>query len=150
MKNYANKILVLGIGNSGRSDDGLGWAFLDALGDQYGDILDLEYRYQLQIEDAELVTHYDRVVFVDAHQGVLPGGFLWKKCLPKDNQSFSSHELSPDTIVYLTQSVYDKEIDAYILGIQGEYFELKIGLSDKAKSNLKEAILFFKESLVYT
>ena len=47
------KTLLIGIGNSGRSDDALGWKFVDEFV-EYGHLFDLEYRYQLQIEDAEL------------------------------------------------------------------------------------------------
>ncbi len=31
MKNYDNKNIIIGIGNCGREDDGLGWAFLDEI-----------------------------------------------------------------------------------------------------------------------
>ena len=52
MKKSDYKTIILGIGNNGRQDDGLGWAFLDFLEEQ-NTTIDLEYRYQLQIEDAE-------------------------------------------------------------------------------------------------
>ncbi|RLD75788.1 MAG: Ni/Fe hydrogenase, partial [Bacteroidetes bacterium] len=61
-----NKTIVFGIGNIGRQDDGLGWLFLDHLKEKQFNHLDLEYRYQLQIEDAELICNYDTVIFVDA------------------------------------------------------------------------------------
>ena len=53
--------LLIGIGNSGRQDDGLGWAFLDAVCSQPDLKAQCEYRYQLQIEDAELVSRFERV-----------------------------------------------------------------------------------------
>ena len=61
----SDKTIVIGIGNNGRQDDGLGWMFLDFLDEQNANI-DLEYRYQLQIEDADLISNYDTVIFVDA------------------------------------------------------------------------------------
>ena len=56
------KTLLIGIGNSGRSDDALGWKFVDEFAD-YDYLFDLEYRYQLQIEDSELVSRYKKVIF---------------------------------------------------------------------------------------
>ncbi|PSR08953.1 MAG: Ni/Fe hydrogenase, partial [Bacteroidetes bacterium] len=61
----ATRQLLLGIGNSGRADDGLGWAFAEAFSDQ-ADLFEVELRYQLQIEDALLISTYQRVVIVDA------------------------------------------------------------------------------------
>ena len=57
------KTLLFGIGNSGRSDDGLGWEFLDKIKPNFPIDFDMEYRYQLQIEDAELAKQYQRVMF---------------------------------------------------------------------------------------
>ena len=66
--NQTKKTLLIGIGNYGRADDALGWKFIDEFSDR-DDLYDFEYRYQLQIEDAELVTKYEKVIFVDAsHQ----------------------------------------------------------------------------------
>ena len=42
--------LIIGIGNSGRADDGLGWAYLDAIASLDLEEIDTEYKYQLQIE----------------------------------------------------------------------------------------------------
>ena len=62
----ASSALLVGIGNSGRQDDGLGWAFLDRI--EQDALFDgrIEYRYQLQVEDAALVRDAARIVFVDA------------------------------------------------------------------------------------
>ncbi|MEJ2400453.1 MAG: hypothetical protein P8Y52_03570, partial [Xanthomonadales bacterium] len=72
--------LVFGIGNSARSDDGLGWAFLDRVERTPGFAGQAEYRYQLQVEDALLASRFEHVVFVDASRAELPGGFRWAPC----------------------------------------------------------------------
>ena len=61
MKNL-DKIIIIGVGNSGRQDDGLGWAFLDEIKRKFPGIK-IEYKYQLQIEDADLISSYDTVFF---------------------------------------------------------------------------------------
>ena len=61
-ENVKNKCIIFGIGNSGRQDDGLGWAFLDLLKKNEFEKASFEYKYQLQIEDAELICNYDTVL----------------------------------------------------------------------------------------
>tara|TARA_R110000787_G_scaffold28923_2_gene78713 strand:- start:10701 stop:11177 length:477 start_codon:yes stop_codon:yes gene_type:complete len=148
MKNYDNKIIVIGIGNSGRQDDGLGWAFLDEITPKLPPNFDVEYRYQLQIEDAELISHYETVFFVDAHKQVLENGVIIEKCIPIETHSFSSHALPPETILFLAKTVYDKNPVSYIIGISGENFELNIGLTNKAKNNLEKAMSQFLNNFI--
>ncbi len=144
MKNY-DKILIIGIGNSGRSDDGLGWAFIDKIKGNLPGNFDCEYRYQLQIEDAELVSHYAVVYFIDAHIKQFDKGFDWKDCCPKATDSFSTHELDPETVLYLTKNIYNKQPKASILGISGKSFQLQIGLTKIAQENLRHALESFYE-----
>lgn len=147
MKNLDNKILALGIGNTGRQDDGLGWLFLDFLKVQ-NTTFDIEYRYQLQIEDAELLSGYDEVIFVDATKEETNAGFFLKPCQASDKYSFSTHALVPEAILYLTNKLYDHNPQSSIFGIQGYEWELKIGLSKKANENLDKAKNYFKEKVL--
>ncbi len=148
MKKYECKTILIGIGNSGRQDDGLGWAFLDEIGPKLPPNFDVEYRYQLQIEDAELISHYENVFFVDAHKQVLENGVTIEKCLPIETHSFSSHALPPETILFLTKTVYDKNPESYIIGISGESFELEIGLTNNAKNNLDKGMSLFLNDFI--
>lgn len=144
------KTIVLGIGNIGRKDDGLGWLFLDFLNKNKFENIDLEYRYQLQIEDAELISNYDRVIFVDAVKNNIEEGFYFKECEPSSKYGFSTHELFPETVLYLANELYQHDAKAYILGIQGYEWDLEIGLSKKAKLNITKAKKYFntvRESL---
>jgi len=143
MNEEGNKTLIIGIGNSGRQDDGLGWAFLDKISPLLNNDFDLEYRYQLQIEDAELISHYNMVYFVDASKEQCPEGIKFAECEPKDSRGFSTHALHPETILYLSKNVFNKAPRSYILGISGAEFDLKIGLSLLAEGNLKKAADWF-------
>ena len=134
-----NKILVLGIGNIGRQDDGLGWLLLDYLKETKFENLDLEYRYQLQIEDAELLCDYKTVIFVDATKENTNEGFYYRTCEASDKHSFSTHELCPETVLFLANNLYQHKPNAFILGIQGYDWNLEIGLSEKAKLNFEKA-----------
>ncbi len=146
MKN--NKTIIFGIGNIGRQDDGLGWLFLDHLKEEGFENSDLEYRYQLQIEDAELICNYDIVIFVDAVKNELTEGYYFKTCKPSSKYGFSTHELAPETILHLANSLYNHQPKSYILGIEGVQWNLEIGLSSKAKLNFKKAKTSFIENML--
>ncbi len=135
--------LLIGIGNSGRQDDGLGWALLDAIGSQPDLQAHCEYRYQLQIEDAELVSHFRRCIFIDASQSVLCHGFEYIDCQPALEFEFSTHKLSPESVLYLCQKLYHRSPTAKLLLIQGVSWDLEIGLTQFAQSNLENALSFF-------
>ncbi len=140
-----SKILLIGIGNSGRGDDALGWLFLDEVKKRYGNKFDYEYRYQLQIEDAELIAHYHTVYFVDASIDIKDNPYGIKPVKPVEIHHFTSHELPPETILYLCQTVYNQKPAVKLIGIFGKNFELKIGLSKEAKVNLNKCIEAFFE-----
>jgi len=142
-----NKTIVFGIGNIGRQDDGLGWLFLDHLKEKQLNHLDLEYRYQLQIEDAELICNYDTVIFVDAVKSNVAKGFYLKKCKPSVKYGYSTHELAPETILHLAKDLYKHQPKAYILGIEGVQWDLEIGLTVKAKLHFKKAKKYFIENI---
>ena len=142
-----NETLILGIGNCGRADDGLGWAFLDEIEMNFPNDFDLEYRYQLQVEDAELASHYKEVLFIDAHKADLKDGFIIEQCKPIETHHFSTHELPPETVLYLTNQMYNKFPKATLIGITGIEYKLKMGLSDLANNNLQKALLQFYKKL---
>ena len=136
--------LLFGLGNSGRSDDGLAWAFLDQIqkdGDFPGQ---LEYRYQLQVEDAALVSQVDHVIFIDSYKGELAGGFQWKPCNPAKDFEFTSHVLPPRAVMHYCLELYGKTPRADLLMIQGVCWDLQIGLSAQAKQNLESALRFYQ------
>ena len=136
--------LLIGIGNSGRQDDGLGWAFLEAIERQSVFHGQIQFRYQLQVEDAEMISHARQVIFVDAFRGELEGGFKWVPCVPSLSFEFSTHMLAPESVLCLCQKLYDHSPRAKLLLIQGACWELEIGLTDVAKVNLEQALKFFR------
>jgi hydrogenase maturation protease len=148
MKNKeTDSTLVIGIGNYGRQDDGLGWYFLDAISSYHPEHLHLEYRYQLQIEDAELISGYDRVIFVDSTVETTERGFYLRSCRPSFHKDFTSHHLHPETVMYLCKNLFKKQPKAYILGIKGYKWTLKTGLSKKAQINLDNTLKFLEENI---
>ncbi len=141
------RTLLLAIGNSGRQDDGLGWAFADAL-ERMGTFPGtIEYRYQLQVEDAALLTAFDQVVFVDACREILPHGFDWRPQPPAPVFHFTTHALPPDAVLFLCRQLYGYLPTAHILLIGGFAWELATGLTPAAREHLDEALVFFQALL---
>ncbi len=142
-----HKTLVLGVGNESRRDDGLGWRFLEFLESSQFTGMDLEYRYQLQIEDAEQISRYRRVLFVDATHEHVDSGFYVRPCPGTHRDELGSHALRPETVVYLCQRIFRKSPKCLVMGIEGSHWELQPGLSEDAERNLCNAQRYFKEEL---
>ncbi|HRD02831.1 MAG TPA: hydrogenase maturation protease [Candidatus Saccharicenans sp.] len=130
------------MGNPGRQDDGLGPEFVACLEKARCPKLTLEADYQLQVEDALLFSEQQLVVVVDAiRSGNKP--FVFKKIKPAGNYSFTTHNLSPEALIYLTQLLYEKRPEAWLLGIRGYRFSLGEKLSAEARHNFDQAYKFF-------
>lgn len=138
------KNVLIAIGNSSRRDDGLGWAFAEMVENHPEITCDVEYRYQLQVEDADFIANYDIVYFVDAFAENLENGFEIKEIFPAEEYFFSSHLQSPEAVLYLNKTLYQNQPKAYLIKIQGKEFELKDGLSDVGKENLGKVIEKFE------
>jgi hydrogenase maturation protease len=147
-KTDTNGILLFGIGNSGRKDDGLGWKFAEQANLLELPFLDVEFRYQLQIEDVLLICRYDKILFADASHSKLRHGFEYKPCTAAHHYFFSSHLQTPETILYLAKELYDKSPEATTMAIEGQDWGLGACLSKSATRNLQHAITFFKKKVI--
>lgn len=137
--------MVYGVGNPGRQDDGLGPALIAILEKKKAN-LTLEAAYQLQVEDSLLFSEQDMVIIVDALKtGNKP--FIFKKIKPKRDFTFTSHSLSAEAVAFLCQKLYERTPEVYILGIRGYEFNPGEKLSQKARSNLREALAYLMELL---
>lgn len=139
------KKLVIGIGNEGRGDDGLGWRFAEKTEAGFSAEYDVEYRYQLQVEDADLVSKYDQVIFADATVETFDKGFDFSPCSLTHEYFFSSHMQSPEAVLYLSKTLFEKIPEAFILRICGLEWAMGIGLSLQAEKNLERAFDYFKK-----
>jgi len=136
------KILLIGYGNPGRLDDGLGPALAVRLEAQSIDGLSVDADYQLTVENAFDVAQYDIVIFADAAiKGKEP--FFFKKLHSQPQHNFSSHNISPEAILFFAKTLFHAKTEAYILGIRGyEFNEFEERLSEQAKENLGAAFEF--------
>ena len=143
----SEKTLMIGIGNSGRSDDGLGWAFVEAVEKANWFTGPTLLRYQLQVEDADLIRNYENVIFVDASAKDIPEGFKWEEVLPEDEFEYTTHQLSPGAVLHLCEFIYKRKPRAYLMSISAENWELGLELGRKAKKNLDASLDFFSKKI---
>jgi len=119
------RVLILGYGNPGRQDDGLGPAVaeqIDALGLPHVTAYE---NYQLNIEDALEVADHDVVWFVDAARSG-PSPFAFEP---------------------LAHQYYGATPKAFLLGIRGYEFEFAEGLTIAGTENLQIAVEMLKGRL---
>ncbi len=142
MSGPARRVLVIGYGNPGRLDDGLGPALAERIEALALPGVTVESDYQLSVEHAEAVARHDIVVFADAHTSI-DDPFSFTLAQLDRHMSFTSHSLAPQAVVSLAQDLFGAATDAYILAIRGHDFnEFGQRLSQAAQENLDAATEF--------
>lgn len=143
----SSTILLIGYGNPGRLDDGLGPALADVIEAKQFEGVTVDSNYQLSVEDADAIARHNYVLFVDADvQGREP--FWFGKVEPQKEVSFSSHSIRPEALMDMANNLLDGNAQGYILGIRGyEFNEFGERLSAKAKANLDSAIEFVEKAI---
>ena len=142
------KTLLLGWGNPGRQDDGLGPALALLVAGDSIDGVTVDTDYQLQIEDAAEIARHERVVFVDADRSG-PAPFSCRRLHPSSSGlSFSSHSVSPAALLTLSQRLFGRLPEAWLVGVRGYRFdELEEELSSGARENLRAAASYMSSAL---
>jgi len=135
------RILVIGYGNPGRLDDGLGPAFAARVGALAIPDVTAEADYQLNVEEAAAVAQSEVVVFADASADAEEPFTLRPLEAEHGGLGFSSHSVSPAALLGLAQSLFGASPRAYVLAIRGyAYDAFGEGLSPRAQANLDAAL----------
>lgn len=136
--------MIYGIGNVGRQDDGLGWAFIDWL-EETGHCYQAELtrHYQLHLEDADLISHKRRVLFVDATKEDEVSPVDLRQVQPRMDFSFTSHAISVQAVLATCQQCFERFPEVYLLTIKGYEWQLEQGFSATAEENLARAKDYF-------
>jgi hydrogenase maturation protease len=146
MDNGAFRVLVYGYGNPGRQDDGLGAALIRRLEEARLPGVNLECNYQLNIEDADTVSSYGAVIFADAAREA-QAPYLFHKISPAAEIAFTTHAMSPESVLALCHDIHGKAPEAYLLAMSGHDWDMAEGLSERAEINLNAAFEFVRNLL---
>ena len=144
----AQKLLVIGYGNPGRGDDGLGPALAAQMQSLALPHLAVEIDYQMTVDHAELISRYAMVVFADAEIG-LDAPFRFSQVDGSAPKALGSHQVSPEAAIALADLLFGHAPSAWTMGISGCAFgEVREGLSPEATANLAMASDFLHQWLV--
>jgi len=144
----SGQLLLIGYGNPGRLDDGLGPAMVEAIAGLEIPGVDVDSDYQLTLEDASDVANYAKVVFVDADVSG-PEPFWCKRIAPSEGSlTFSTHSISPEGVLQVARDLFHAEPECWLMGIRGyEFNEFGEALSKKAQANLAEAVAWLESAI---
>lgn len=137
------KILIYGYGNPGRQDDALGNELIEKLekwtAENHIQNVDLDSNYQLNIEDAEAISGYDFVIFVDASEEPINDLKFTRVNSSDAKIEFSMHAVSTSYVLDLCEKMYNKTPKTYLLHIKGYEWEFQEPMTVKSLENLEKA-----------
>ena len=136
---FPKPILIIGLGNTVRSDDGIGIQACEAIDRLHWTGVATTTSAQLFPEMALEMDGYATVIIIDASVEV--GDVALRKIEPGDSGSVSlSHHMDPGGLVALQQLIGSRSADVYLCAIPGVEFGHGERLSPTALLNLQKAI----------
>jgi hydrogenase maturation protease len=147
--------LFIAYGNADRQDDGVGWAVLSRLAGRLNlpfpaepedelpapdPRLGLLYTLQLTPELAEVLTAYDRVMFIDAHAGALPDDLSWQELSPVYQRSPLTHHMTAESLLSITHSLYGAAPRSILVSVRGQSFGFERGLTPFTDALVDQAV----------
>jgi len=142
------RVLLIGYGNPGRQDDGLGPALATRLEAAGLPGLTVDADYQLTVEMAHAAAGQDVVVFADADVGGAEPYYFRRVAADLPPVGYTSHHVEPEEVVALARDLFGWRGAAYVLGIRGYAFnEFGEGLSEPAQANLDQAAAFLAATI---
>jgi hydrogenase maturation protease len=135
-------LLVIGIGNTLRRDDGAGWIFAEALAAELaraGVEVTLELHHQLTPEVALGAAELQAtdIVFVDASAAVASP--VLTRLVEDAGGSAASHHLSPATCLAILDRLYGVKAEGWLVQTPAEDFGHGEGLSAVAQRGVDDA-----------
>ncbi len=141
-RNPSGCILIFGIGNTLRRDDGAGWLFAEALAShlrQAGLTVHLELHHQLTPDLALDAAEFQpaAIVFVDASIAVAEPTLTPLAPLDADERAgAASHGLTPAALLTLMRRLYAVTAPGFLVQTPAEDFGHGEGLSARAQRGL--------------
>lgn len=138
--NTVYKLLLFGYGNPGRGDDALGPSLVAQIASLKFSHIECQSDMQLQIEHVMDLVGCHQILFIDADVSCAEP-FVFSKIVAEKDSSYTTHAMTPSTLLYVYQEVYGLTAPAaFLLRIRGYDFELGAPLIRKAHINLEAAI----------
>jgi hydrogenase maturation protease len=135
------RILIIGLGNPLRSDDGLGWRAAQELSRMnLPQPIQIITQPQLTPELSLAASQADLVVFIDASQADAPGKIRCEPVVPAFERGAFSHELSPSGVLGLAEELYGTAAQGYLVSMGAKCFDHGERLSESVIAALPQLI----------
>jgi len=147
MKNI-KRTAVIGVGNTLRSDDGVGIFICTELEKTNVQGLSVFTTHQLHIELVEELKEFDTIIIVDA--GIKPNNEVSFYPITEQNSNsiHSSHNIDATLLFSLLQNLYPSDRSFFVCEIQVQNFELGEGLSSLALMNARKAVQLISDFIL--
>ncbi len=134
------KTVVVGVGNTLRSDDGVGIYICSELEKINLQGLSVINTHQLHIELVEDLNQFDTIIIIDA--GIKPNCEVSFYPITEQNSNsiHSSHNIDATLLFSLLQNLYPSARSFFVCEIQVQNFELGENLSSMALINAGKAV----------
>lgn len=139
MPQKSPQFLIIGYGNTLRSDDGVGQVVAMEVEKWNLPQVRSLYLHQLTPELAEKIVKFETVIFIDACLNSNKVELKQVKNLTSVNHN-SGHSLSPEYLLYLSNFLYQKTPKAWLITIPIENLDLGENLSLVAQKGITEAL----------
>ena len=134
------KTLILGYGNSSRRDDGVGWFVVERLQQARLAGVELLAMHQLEVDQAEVISRFDNVIFVDAAVPQSSKPVAETNVRPEFRSHAVAHYLTPADLVSLSDTLYGHVPRAVLFSIRGTDFGFGTGLSESTEKWALETV----------
>lgn len=135
----AKKILVVGIGNTLRGDDGIGKYICTCIEKIKLPNVCSTTAFQLETNLLEEFIQYDTVIIADAAVSGKAVSFINAATLLQQPVS-SSHHANAASIAMLAKQLYQKDIEIFLCAVRGYNFEMGEQLSTLAIQHANDAV----------
>jgi hydrogenase maturation protease len=134
--------LIIGYGNTLRSDDGVGYKVAEAVATWNLNRVRSISVHQLTPDLAELITHTHTVIFVDAviNASLTSPAIAIKQLKPSDRLLYTHHHVDPASLLTLTHLLYGCSPIAYQILIPAIQFEFGDLLSSITQASYQLAL----------
>ncbi len=141
--------LIIGIGNTLRSDDGAGAAVCARVQEALGDAVEVQIVHQLTPELCAPISQACEVIFVDAHAEPAAGtlNIVSVQPLAAEGLSAFTHDFTPAALLAAARELYGHAPPALMVTIGAQSFELGETLSPQVAETVNHAAYWVIEQV---
>lgn len=126
-----SRAIIIGYGNPSRRDDGVGHYIVQKVKDASDGQVEALILHQLGIELVETLKDWNLVIFADSYVGDRVEELEVASLEAAYTPSALTHFITPNSLLALTESLYQKSPEAFLVSVKGYDFDFGTELSPK-------------------